>query len=56
MATERGRPTMVDVAADAGVSLKTVSRVVNQVASVDPAMAERVAQSIQKLGFRRNDM
>ena len=45
---------MVDVAADAGVSLKTVSRVVNGQPNVDPAMAARVTASAQKLGFHRN--
>jgi LacI family transcriptional regulator len=49
-----GHPTMVDVAADAGVSLKTVSRVVNGAPNVDPAMAERVAASIDRLGYQRN--
>ncbi|MEO6827111.1 MAG: LacI family DNA-binding transcriptional regulator, partial [Microbacteriaceae bacterium] len=51
---DAGRPTMNDVAADAGVSLKTVSRVVNDVSTVDPALAEKVFASIHKLGFRRN--
>lgn len=50
----RDRPTMVDVAADAGVSLKTVSRVINNVPTVDAEMVERVYASIEKLGFRRN--
>ncbi len=50
------RPTMIDVAADAGVSLKTVSRVINGVATVDPVLTERVEASIAKLGFRRNAM
>lgn len=50
------RPTMVDVAADAGVSLKTVSRVINGVESVDAEMAERVRASAARLGFRRNAM
>lgn len=49
-----GRPTMVDVAADAGVSLKTVSRVINAQPNVDPALAARVQASIEKLGFHRN--
>lgn len=53
-APKSGRPTMVDVAADAGVSLKTVSRVINGVATVDAGLAERVNASIEKLGFRRN--
>lgn len=49
------RPTMADVASLAGVSLKTVSRVVNNVPSVDPALAERVRDAVALLGFRRND-
>lgn len=47
---------MVDVAADAGVSLKTVSRVINGVATVDAVLVAKVAASIEKLGFRRNAM
>ena len=49
-----GRPTMVDVAADAGVSLKTVSRVVNGEPNVDPAMATRVLDAVARLGYHRN--
>jgi LacI family transcriptional regulator len=51
----RIRPTMGDVAAHAGVALKTVSRVVNGEPGVTPAMAERVRAAIDQLGFRRND-
>ncbi|HYJ67426.1 MAG TPA: LacI family DNA-binding transcriptional regulator [Nocardioidaceae bacterium] len=51
----RGRPTMVDVAKHAHVSLKTVSRVVNDEPGVRPETAERVRESIRALGFRRND-
>jgi LacI family transcriptional regulator len=50
------RPTMSDVAQLAGVSIKTVSRVVNDVPSVDAGIAERVLQAVTELGFRRNDM
>ena len=50
-----GRATMNDVAARAGVSLKTVSRVVNGEPGVLPATAERVSRAIAELGFRRND-
>ncbi len=50
------RATMVDVAREAGVSFKTVSRVVNGVESVDPAMAARVHAAIALLGFRRNSV
>lgn len=45
---------MRDVAALAGVSLKTVSRVVNEVSSVDPALTDRVNQAAAKLGYRPN--
>lgn len=45
---------MRDVAALAGVSLKTVSRVVNGVASVDPGLAARVRRASEKLGYRPN--
>ena len=50
-----GRPTMKDVAAQAGVGLKTVSRVVNGEPGVSPDTAERVRAAIEVLGFRRND-
>lgn len=49
------RPTMKDVAAQAGVGLKTVSRVVNAEAGVTPETAQRVQEAIDRLGFRRND-
>ncbi|MBO3746246.1 LacI family DNA-binding transcriptional regulator [Streptosporangiaceae bacterium NEAU-GS5] len=46
---------MNDVAAAAGVALKTVSRVVNNEAGVNSATAERVLAAIERLGYRRND-
>jgi LacI family transcriptional regulator len=46
---------MKDVAALAGVALKTVSRVVNDEPGVTPGTAERVRAAIEALGFRRND-
>ncbi|MFJ5266121.1 LacI family DNA-binding transcriptional regulator [Streptomyces sp. NPDC088387] len=49
------RPTMKDVAARAGVGLKTVSRVVNGEAGVTPETERRVQEAIDALGFRRND-
>ncbi|MFD3736037.1 LacI family DNA-binding transcriptional regulator [Streptomyces sp. NPDC058632] len=49
------RPTMKDVAARAGVGLKTVSRVVNGESGVTPETERRVQESIEALGFRRND-
>jgi LacI family transcriptional regulator len=45
---------MVDVAALAGVGLKTVSRVVNGVPTVDPELAARVREAADKLGYRPN--
>jgi LacI family transcriptional regulator, galactose operon repressor len=47
---------MTDVAGAAGVSLKTVSRVVNDVPGVRPETAALVQGAIAELGFRRNDM
>jgi LacI family transcriptional regulator len=47
---------MRDVAERAGVSLKTVSRVINAEAGVTPATAERVTEAIAELGFERNDL
>ncbi|WSC90544.1 LacI family transcriptional regulator [Streptosporangium sp. NBC_01756] len=46
---------MKDVAAAAGVALKTVSRVVNEEPGVNPATAERVLSAIERLGYRRNE-
>src|SRR5712691_4028801 len=47
---------MEDVAEAAQVSLKTVSRVVNDEPGVTPETAERVRDAIAQLGFRRNDV
>lgn len=47
---------MVDVAREAGVALKTVSRVVNDEPGVRPATAERVNRAIARLRYRRNDL
>jgi LacI family transcriptional regulator len=46
---------MSDVARAAGVSLKTVSRVVNREPGVRPETSERVRCAIETLGFRRNE-
>src|SRR4051812_5123476 len=50
------RPTMRHVADKAGVSLKTVSRVINDEPGVAPDTADRVNAAIALLGFRRNDL
>src|SRR5438132_13988979 len=47
-------PTMRDVAAVAGVSLKTVSRVVNEEQGVSGALESRVRDAIELLGYRPN--
>jgi LacI family transcriptional regulator len=47
---------MVDVAREAGVALKTVSRVVNDEPGVSPATAQRVNRAIARLRYRRNDL
>jgi LacI family transcriptional regulator len=52
----RDRPTMSDVAGMAGVSLKTVSRVVNAEPGVRPETAECVRAAVRELGFRPNVM
>ncbi|MGS2645156.1 substrate-binding domain-containing protein [Streptosporangium sp. LJ11] len=49
------RTTMADVARHAGVSLKTVSRVVNQEPHVRQDVVRRVQDAITTLGFRRNE-
>lgn len=46
------RPTMNDVARTAGVSLKTVSRVVNGEPSVAPDLAARVRAAVARLDYR----
>ncbi len=43
--------TIKHVAADAGVSLQTVSRVINRDSKVSPQMRARVEASIEKLGY-----
>ncbi len=48
------RATMQDVAALAGVSLKSVSRVVNDEAGVSTELATRVRSSVIELGYRHN--
>ena len=46
--------TITDVAARAGVSMKTVSRVLNNEAHVRPALRERVLAAMQHLDYRPN--
>jgi LacI family transcriptional regulator len=51
MGRRKQRVTIRHVAADAGVSLQTVSRVINDGPNVRPEMRRRVLASIEKLGF-----
>ncbi|PKB14503.1 LacI family transcriptional regulator [Novosphingobium kunmingense] len=51
MARRRQAVTIKHVAQDAGVSLQTVSRVINNEPNVRPAMKERIQASIDKLGY-----
>ncbi len=51
MARRRQAVTIKHVAADAGVSLQTVSRVINNEPNVRPEMQRRVQASIDKLGY-----
>jgi LacI family transcriptional regulator len=52
MARHIGPPTMRDVARRAGVSLKTVSRVVNGETTVAPDLAARVRAAVESLQYR----
>ena len=52
--TTKRKPTIGDVADRAGVSISTVSRVVNRSAPVEPATAARVREAIVALGYRPN--
>src|SRR5258708_18306132 len=45
---------MIDVAALAGVGLKTVSRVVNDEPGVSPLLEAKVRRAIEQLNYRRD--
>ena len=49
-----GNATIIDVAKHAGVSIKTVSRVINNVKTVKPQIRERVVRAIEKLDYHPN--
>ena len=48
------KPTIKDVAKQTGVSLKTVSRVINGESGVSAATRKHVQQAVETLGFRPN--
>ena len=55
MAPKRSRPADIrTVAHRAGVSIATVSRVINQVSTVDPKLAERVKRAVLELRYTPN--
>ncbi len=51
-AKDQGTPTIVDVARDAGVSIKTVSRVLNHEPGVHPETRDSVLAVVQRLNYR----
>src|SRR5689334_14967924 len=55
-ATQRGRATIHDVAAEAAVSAATVSRVLNGTANVTPETIARVRHAVAKLNFVPNSI
>ncbi|AXC12082.1 Transcriptional regulator, LacI family [Acidisarcina polymorpha] len=52
----RNAPTLVDVAREAGVSLKTASRVLNGAASVKEDKTSKVREAMTRLGYRPNEL
>ncbi|MET7271830.1 LacI family DNA-binding transcriptional regulator [Streptomyces flaveolus] len=50
----RQAPTLEDVAREAGVSRATVSRVVNGVRNVDPAIQDLVRRAVERTGYAPN--
>jgi LacI family transcriptional regulator len=52
----RNAPTLVDVAREAGVSLKTASRVLNGAMSVKADKADKIREVMSRLGYRPNEL
>jgi transcriptional regulator with XRE-family HTH domain len=48
--------TIKDIAVEAGVSFKTVSRVVNDHPNIRPETRRRVEEAIRRLGYRSNPL
>lgn len=54
---KKGRaPTLVDVAREAGVSLKTASRVLNEAENVSEKKVARIRAVMDRLGYRPNEL
>ena len=49
-------PTLVDVAREADVSLRTASHVLNNSKNVSEEKAVRVRQAMERLGYRANEL
>ncbi|HEX4065253.1 MAG TPA: LacI family DNA-binding transcriptional regulator [Acidobacteriaceae bacterium] len=56
MIPKTNNPTLVDVAREADVSLKTASRVLNNAPGLAPATARRVRAVMSKIGYRPNEL
>jgi LacI family transcriptional regulator len=56
MGTHVPRPTMRDIAQSVGVSVASVSRVLNGQGGVSPSTAARIRRAVDGLGYRRNDL
>jgi LacI family repressor for deo operon, udp, cdd, tsx, nupC, and nupG len=50
----RARPTIYDVAREAGVSTATVSRALNDTGQIAPATRQAIEEAIDRLGYRPN--
>ena len=53
-ATSTSHPTLADVAAIAGVSVKTASRAINELDNVSPITLEKVKKAADLVGYRSN--
>ena len=56
MMKKSSAPTLVDVARNAGVSLKTASRVLNQSSNVSAKKVARIRAVMEQLGYRPNEL
>ncbi len=55
MKKKGAEPTITEVAARAGVSIATVSRVLNDKGNVRPSTVERVSAAVEQLGYAREE-
>ena len=56
MIERNGSVTLLDVARQAGVSLKTASRALNDSPELRPATAARVREAMAQLGYQPNEL